>query len=61
MLSGSYLLSQISERRQAIVTDYEMICAVAPEIKEYATMEEFMWARMCVCSRNFGLVINGVR
>ena len=22
---------------------------------------EFMWARMCVCSRNFGLVINGIR
>ena len=20
-----------------------------------------MWARMCVCSRNFGLVINGIR
>ncbi|GMI41712.1 hypothetical protein TrCOL_g4538 [Triparma columacea] len=60
-LQGSYLLRQIEERRAAIVTDYEMICAVAPSITAVATLEEFMWARMCVCSRNFGLVINGVR
>ena len=26
-----------------------------------ATLDEFKWARMCVCSRNFGLQIDGHR
>jgi hypothetical protein len=24
-------------------------------------LHEFAWARMCVCSRNFGLIVNGIR
>ena len=60
-LEGSYLLQQIYDRNKAIQEDYELICEIAPQLKEIATLDEFKWARMCVCSRNFGLIINGVR
>ena len=60
-LQGSFLLTQIDERKQAIEADYHAICNIAPEFGRLATLDEFKWARMCVCSRNFGLIINGLR
>ena len=60
-LQGSYLLHQIADRNQAIAEDYHTICAVAPSLRQICTLNEFKWARMCVCSRNFGLQIDGHR
>ena len=60
-LKGSFLLTQIEERKQAIETDYQSICKIAPEFGRIVNLTEFKWARMCVCSRNFGLIINGLR
>lgn len=60
-LEGSYLLDQIDERNAAISADYSAICKVVPQFPVVATLDEFKWARMCVCSRNFGLIVNGVR
>ena len=60
-LEGSFLLTQIEERKEAIEADYHAICNIAPEFGRLATLDEFKWARMCVCSRNFGLIINGLR
>lgn len=60
-LEGSYLLLQIADRAEAIKEDYISICSIAPEFGDIATLEEFQWARMIVCSRNFGLLINGHR
>lgn len=60
-LRGSYLLEQITERTAAIEADYQAICEIVPTFQSYATLQEFKWARMAVCSRNFGLVINGVQ
>lgn len=60
-LEGSYLLHQIADRRSAITEDYRAICRVAPELLELCTLHEFQWARMCVCSRNFGLCMDGHR
>eukprot|EP00559_Dactyliosolen_fragilissimus_P000533 CAMPEP_0184863958 /NCGR_PEP_ID=MMETSP0580-20130426/13070_1 /TAXON_ID=1118495 /ORGANISM="Dactyliosolen fragilissimus" /LENGTH=638 /DNA_ID=CAMNT_0027362557 /DNA_START=114 /DNA_END=2030 /DNA_ORIENTATION=- len=60
-LEGSYLLDQIMDRNKAITDDYFAICSIAPELRKIATLEEFKWARMCVCSRNFGLQIDGHR
>jgi histone-lysine N-methyltransferase SETD3 len=60
-LKGSHLVEQISQRIQMIEADYQAICSIAPEFSTYSTLHEFMWARMCVCSRNFGMVINGVQ
>ncbi len=60
-LEGSYILTQIEERNVAIETDYRAICSIVPEFSELCTLNDFKWARMCVCSRNFGLMINGLR
>ena len=60
-LQGSYLLHQIADRNHAIAEDYHTICSVAPSLQSICTLEEFKWARMCVCSRNFGLQIDGHR
>ena len=61
MLEGSYILTQIDERNVAIETDYNAICNVCPDFASISTLDEFKWARMCVCSRNFGLNVNGLR
>eukprot|EP00548_Thalassiothrix_antarctica_P011491 CAMPEP_0194162152 /NCGR_PEP_ID=MMETSP0152-20130528/79333_1 /TAXON_ID=1049557 /ORGANISM="Thalassiothrix antarctica, Strain L6-D1" /LENGTH=841 /DNA_ID=CAMNT_0038872029 /DNA_START=205 /DNA_END=2729 /DNA_ORIENTATION=+ len=60
-LDGSYLLKQIADRNKAITNDYHAICNFAPDLGDLCTLEEFKWARMCVCSRNFGLQIDGHR
>ncbi len=60
-LEGSYLLEQIDERNIAIEADYLAICNVVHEFRDLCTLQEFKWARMCVCSRNFGLSINGLQ
>lgn len=61
LLQGSHLLEQIVDFDQDICEDYKTICRIVPEFRALATIEEFKWARMCVCSRNFGIYINGVR
>lgn len=60
-LQGSYLLEQIQDRDLAITEDYQAICSIAPQLQDICTLEEFKWARMCVCSRNFGLSMDGHR
>lgn len=60
-LRGSYLIQQIHDRNEAIAEDYYSICQIAPSLAKISTLEEFKWARMCVCSRNFGLQIDGHR
>ena len=60
-LQGSYLLTQIADRIEAIEDDYRTICEVCPQLSSIASLEDFKWARMCVCSRNFGLQIDGNR
>ena len=59
-LEGSYLLQQIEDRNDAIAEDYHAICQIAP-LARICNLQEFKWARMCVCSRNFGLQIDGHR
>jgi histone-lysine N-methyltransferase SETD3 len=61
LLKGSYLLQQIEDRNIAIKNDYEAICSIAPELATVCTLDEFKWARMCVCSRNFGIIVNGIK
>eukprot|EP00986_Skeletonema_menzelii_P015589 scaffold12132_cov153-Skeletonema_menzelii.AAC.6 len=60
-LRGSHLLTQIADRSDAIHEDYDRICSISPDFPSIATLDEFRWARMIVCSRNFGLLIGGHR
>lgn len=59
-LTGSYIVQQIQERKAAIRKDYDAICRVDPAFARFS-LERFSWARMIVCSRNFGLTIDGVK
>lgn len=49
------MLNQVEERRASIQDDYERILVVAPELADIASADQFAWARMIVCSRNFGI------
>eukprot|EP01084_Bolivina_argentea_P156148 272117_1 len=60
-LRGSHVLEQVEDRRDGIEQDYNAVCEVYPEFANIATLEDFAWARMCVCSRNFGIVVQGKR
>ena len=40
-------------RKDAIRADYEEICEVEPSFSRFP-LDRFAWARMIVCSRNFG-------
>ncbi|TMW67933.1 hypothetical protein Poli38472_007605 [Pythium oligandrum] len=59
-LTGSYIIQQIQERKAAIRKDYDAICRVDPTFSRFS-LERFSWARMIVCSRNFGLTIDGIK
>ncbi|KAL7466464.1 hypothetical protein ACHAXS_006759 [Conticribra weissflogii] len=60
-LQGSHLLVQIRDRLDAIRDDYQAICSVCPDFPAVASLRDFQWARMIVCSRNFGLLVDGHR
>ena len=51
----------MAERNSAIETDYRAIVDVFPPFADHASLGDFKWARMCVCSRNFGIVVDGLR
>merc|ERR1719261_1492558 len=59
-LEGSELVNQIRERKANIRSDYDRICEAAPEFKRF-DFNTFMWCRTAVGSRNFGIVVNGVK
>lgn len=59
-LEGSYLIQQVKDRKESIKKDYEKICGIDPTFSRFS-LDRFAWARMIVCSRNFGLNINGVQ
>jgi tetratricopeptide (TPR) repeat protein len=58
LLQGSFTLSKIADRIESLKAEYESICENVPEMKQF-THEEFVWARLVVITRIFGLVING--
>jgi len=59
-LQGSYILQQVKDRKRNIAADRDEIIRAAPEFEDFP-LEEFMWARMMVASRNFGVKIDGVQ
>ncbi|CAD8063827.1 unnamed protein product [Paramecium primaurelia] len=59
-LKGSPFLKQIKDKLSDLKKDYNDICAIAPEFKQYL-FHEFCWARMTASSRIFGINIKGVK
>lgn len=57
-LTGSFSLGKISERIDSLKREYDAIRQMVPEFQVYA-FDEFVWARLVVITRIFGLVIDG--
>lgn len=53
-------MNQINEKIEDIKTDYDLICSVVPDYKQF-TLEEYSKVRMMVSSRIFGITVNGVK
>ena len=58
-LKGSPFLKLINNRKKSIIRDYNDIEKVIPELGEKFSLDDFMWCRTIVGSRNFGLKIDG--
>lgn len=57
-LKGSFSVKKIADRKEDLLAEYENICKYLPDFKQYP-YREFVWARLAVITRIFGLVING--
>jgi len=58
LLKGSFTLDKISDRVDSLRREYENIRRGVPEFGQYSHWE-FVWARLVVITRIFGLVIKG--
>jgi tetratricopeptide (TPR) repeat protein len=59
-LKGSFTLEKIADRIESLRAEYDNICAHVPDMRQF-THAEFVWARLAVITRIFGLVIGGVK
>lgn len=60
-LKGSYILEQVEDRKRNIHSDFRLITRAVSELEGAFSLDDFMWARMVVASRNFGITVDGVR
>jgi hypothetical protein len=60
-LAGSHVLEQVEERRRNVCADWRLLCDAVPALGAAFTVDDFLWARMMVASRNFGITVDGVR
>ena len=54
-------MRQIQDRKINIKADYDAVCRCCPDFGERHTLEDFLWCRTAVGSRNFGITVNGVK
>lgn len=59
-LEGSAMQNVITDKIRDIQTDYNMITTEVPEFKQFS-LKEYSEMRMMVCSRIFGITIEGVK
>mmetsp|Transcript_3718 Transcript_3718/g.5072 ORF Transcript_3718/g.5072 Transcript_3718/m.5072 type:complete len:603 (+) Transcript_3718:247-2055(+) len=57
-LEGSYALTMADNRMNSLRAEYEGICAACPAFRKYMFLE-FVWGRLAVITRIFGLNIHG--
>lgn len=58
LLKGSFSLQKIADRIDSLRREYDNIRRAVPAFSQF-THEEFVWARLVVITRIFGLVIKG--
>ena len=56
-LTGSSLINEIIDRKNAMLSDYNEICKFVPWFKLNHSFQEFLEIRTAVGSRNFGIVV----
>ena len=59
-LIGSIAIKKIDDRLESLRLEYEAICGAVPEFNRFA-LNDFIWARLVVITRIFGLVIDDVK
>ena len=57
-LEGSPLIGKISVYKSSIETSYEKICEIAPEFRNLATLEKFIWIDAIIMTRFIKFKIN---
>ena len=57
-LTGSFTLAKIKDRIDSLRTEYDNLCAAVADFRHF-THDEFVWARLVVITRIFGLFIRG--
>eukprot|EP00494_Astrolonche_serrata_P031845 UN32114 len=60
MLTGSLTLQKIKDRIESLKIEYNNLCLYVPEFRQFSH-EQFVWARLVVITRIFGLIINQVK
>eukprot|EP01083_Nonionella_stella_P066824 176305_1 len=59
-LIGSIALKKIDDRLESLRLEYESLCGAVPEFARFS-LSDFIWARLVVITRIFGLVIDDVK
>lgn len=60
-LEGSIAIKKINDRIESLQLEYESLSTVIPDFKQRFTLKEFIWARLVVITRIFGLVIDSIK
>uniref|UniRef100_A0A7S0CQD4 SET domain-containing protein n=2 Tax=Amorphochlora amoebiformis TaxID=1561963 RepID=A0A7S0CQD4_9EUKA len=58
LLKGSYALQSAQNTMESLRAEYDGICNVCPEFRKYLFME-YIWGRLAVSTRVFGVTIDG--
>jgi len=59
-LVGSIAIKKIDDRLESLRLEYESLCGAVPEFVRFS-LQDFIWARLVVITRIFGLVIDDVK
>jgi len=60
LLKGSFTLGKIRDRIDSLRMEYDNIKKHVPEFGRFSH-DEFVWARLVVITRIFGLIIHGTK
>jgi histone-lysine N-methyltransferase SETD3 len=60
LLQGSFVLTLLQFQDYSLRQDHALLCQKVPGYERFS-VEEFIWARLSVSSRNFGLKVGGLQ
>jgi histone-lysine N-methyltransferase SETD3 len=59
-LQGSFTLNKIADRVESLAAEYDTLCRALPAFRAHS-YADFVWARLAVITRIFGLQVGGVK